>query len=189
MPAAMRCSRWSALPARTISMRPICRIRPRLDRQVPANGAGNGFAAASGAGAAQLNKTHPTRPGNGYDGRGRRSHRSAPPVILAPEQSAELRDRLLGELAAISSAEQADGLGAHRPPGEEHPPRSPMPRWWRQAFERAGRAHRSGRDRASSAGRAGAARGEPDGQGGLRPKAAGQPQMAGERSAEPRQRV
>ena len=33
--------------------------------------------------------------------------RSTPPVILAPNQSGELRDRLLGELVAISSADEA----------------------------------------------------------------------------------
>ncbi len=38
----------------------------------PANGAGNGFARASGIGAGPLNKTHSTPAGNGYDGRGRR---------------------------------------------------------------------------------------------------------------------
>ena len=73
----------------------------------PANGAGNGFAAASGTEAAPLNKSHSTRPGNGYDGRGRRGYRSAPPVILAPTQSAELRDRLIAEIADISSSAQA----------------------------------------------------------------------------------
>jgi hypothetical protein len=69
----------------------------------PANGAGQGFASENGSGAGRVNKTHPTPAGDGYDGRGR----SVPPAILAPDQAIELRDRLMGELVAISSAEQA----------------------------------------------------------------------------------
>jgi hypothetical protein len=73
----------------------------------PTNGAGNGSALENGSGAGRLNKMHPTPAGNGYDGRGRRGFQSVPPVILAPEQSVELRNRLIGELVALSSAEQA----------------------------------------------------------------------------------
>jgi hypothetical protein len=73
----------------------------------PTNGAGNGFASENRSGAGHLNKTHTTPAGNGYDGRERRGSKSVPPVILAPDKSAELRARLLGEFLAISSSEQA----------------------------------------------------------------------------------
>ena len=73
----------------------------------PANRAGNGAAAPNGSGAAPLAKSHPPAPGRDSSGRGRPGSRSAAPVILAPDQSAELRDRLLAELAAITSAEEA----------------------------------------------------------------------------------
>ncbi len=65
------------------------------------------FAGADGVGPVPFHNSHSTRPGNGYARRGRRGDRSAPPVILAPNESGELRDRLLGELAAIASADEA----------------------------------------------------------------------------------
>ena len=71
----------------------------------PANGAE--IAGANGIRTLPLNNSYSTRPANGYEGRGRRGGRSTPLVILAPGESCELRDRLLGELVAISSAEEA----------------------------------------------------------------------------------
>jgi hypothetical protein len=73
----------------------------------PANRAGKGLASKNGSGAGHLNKILSTPSGNGHDGRRRRGGQSVPPVILASDQSVELRDRLMGELVAISSAEQA----------------------------------------------------------------------------------
>ena len=62
------------------------------------NGTGNGATSA---------KSHPPAPGRDSSGRGRPGSRAPAPVILAPDQSAELRDRLLAELAAIITSEEA----------------------------------------------------------------------------------
>jgi hypothetical protein len=81
------------------------------ERPSPANGAGNGFSVDSSERAAPLNKSHPVRPGNGYEGRAGRGSRAAAPKssVMTPSQSAELRDRLLTEVAEIRSGEQAEG--------------------------------------------------------------------------------
>ena len=117
----------------------------------PANGAGNGFAAASGIGAAPLDKSHSTRPGNGYDGRGRPGIRSAPPVILAPDQSAELRDRLLARTRRHLISRAGRGLGAQGPPGEEHPGGRRRPGGRASLRAQADRTQRSGRRRGGTA--------------------------------------
>jgi hypothetical protein len=73
----------------------------------PADGSRNGFAGATGTGPIRLNNWRSTRPGNGYAHCGRPGDRSSPSVILAPQESVSLRDRLLGELAALASADEA----------------------------------------------------------------------------------
>ena len=69
----------------------------------PTNGAG----AADAARNAGLGQPWPRRSGSGH-GRGASKAASAP-IILAPEQSAAMRDRLLGEVAGLPSADQAAG--------------------------------------------------------------------------------
>jgi len=86
---------------------PDLQDRPAPKSPSPANGVGNGFSSSNGSGASHFNETEPTPTGSAYAGRGRRRTHSGPAVILAPEQSVELRDRLLTELVALSSAEQA----------------------------------------------------------------------------------
>jgi hypothetical protein len=94
------------LPARTTWTRPTCKTMRILDRLAGKWGREWICGGERYRKAAPLNKTHSTRPGNCYDGRGRRGYRSVPPVILAPSQSAELRDRLIAEIADISSSTQ-----------------------------------------------------------------------------------
>ena len=109
MQGAMRCSPWSASPARTTIDAPNLHDQSAPRSLSPANGdgAGNGFAGTNSAGAAPLNNSRSPRPGNRYELRGRRGDRSASPVILDASKSGELRARLLEELAAVSSPELA----------------------------------------------------------------------------------
>jgi ERF superfamily len=69
----------------------------------PTNGAGTADAARN----AGMDQPWPRRTRNGH-GRGAPKAASAP-ITLAPEQSAAVRDRLLGEVAGLPSADQATG--------------------------------------------------------------------------------
>lgn len=73
-----------------------------------ANGAGNGFAGTGSTDAGPHRKSQSTAAGSRYGGRGQREQRSLPPSILPAAQSAELRDRLIAEIAAIASSEQVE---------------------------------------------------------------------------------
>src|SRR5215471_3612629 len=105
MPAAMRCSRWSALSVRTILMRRICQsFRWRAARQSP----GNRRRPTGMRGRRRF--PQPRRKGP------RRKPARAPSPVPA-DQSAALRDRLLDEIAGLGSADAAaswahDGLTA-----------------------------------------------------------------------------
>ena len=79
-------------------------LQDRVSARSPsaANGAGNGSAAPS----VHQEKTPSTNAASGYAGRRGRRLATPAPVILAGEQSAELRDRLLGQIAAIATADQ-----------------------------------------------------------------------------------
>ena len=90
----------------------------------PTNGAGTADAARN----AGVDQPLPRRTGNGH-ARGAAKGASAP-VILAPDQSAVLRDRLLGEVAGIPSADQAASWARDVLPPRTASPR-PTPRPWR----------------------------------------------------------
>jgi hypothetical protein len=77
---------------------------PRSPRPGPINGAG-GFPVSDGAAPGRPETSNAGRSARGEDGPPQRRPRSA--VTLAPDQSAKLRDRLLAEIADISSSEQA----------------------------------------------------------------------------------
>lgn len=70
------------------------------ERTTPRSPAGNGLAGVGGP--------DPAAAGNGYGGRGLRRAGSAPPAYLHSVQSAEVRDRLIVEIADIASSEQAE---------------------------------------------------------------------------------
>jgi hypothetical protein len=76
------------------------------------NGAGNGFAGAGGPDDDLARKSHSTATGRRQGGRGRREHRSLLPSILPAAPSAELRDQLSAEIAAITTSEQAEAWAA-----------------------------------------------------------------------------
>src|ERR1700759_3225265 len=104
MPVAMLFLRWSASPERTISMRLILMCLPKTNGQP--NGPDdwrpskrqvtNGHAGQGGAVAAPDMNTRRSAP-----------HAPPPPPILRPDLSAVQRDRLLGELVALQSADDA----------------------------------------------------------------------------------
>ena len=77
---------------------------PKASR--PGNGAGGEVMAGRGSPAAAHNKIGAARPEAGSNGIGRRG-RTPPSVSLTPALSAELRDRLLAEVLALSSDEAA----------------------------------------------------------------------------------
>ena len=83
MPGAMRCSPWSGLPARTISMRPTCSRSLRLrSPRTPAKALQNG-----------------RKPPNGSIHKPRQ-----PKPLLATEPSAALRDQLIAEIQQLKDA-------------------------------------------------------------------------------------
>ncbi len=112
MPGGMPFSRWSALPEKMISMRRISVALPKAGVEQPPRSdhrsQSNGHAAAA---------ERPPRKG------GKPSVRSARP-ILSPEQSAILRERLVAQLAAINSSDDAAALGASQSCRQEHANRS-----------------------------------------------------------------
>jgi len=67
----------------------------------------NGFAGTCGT-VADLGKADSPHTGNGYEARGRRNHRTRPPTVLPSMQSANLRDRLIAEIANLSSNDQEE---------------------------------------------------------------------------------
>ncbi len=72
-----------------------------------ANEAGNGFAGEAGMEAGLSSKSRSTAAASRHGGRRRREHRSLPPDVLPSAQSGQLRDRLMAEIAEITSSEQA----------------------------------------------------------------------------------
>ena len=89
-------------------MRPTCRTARFPNRRARQTGQGTVLRARTASDAGPSNKSHSTAAGSRYGGRGRREYRSLPPSILPAAQSAELRDRLIAEIAAIASSEQAE---------------------------------------------------------------------------------
>ena len=85
-------------------MLPICRIVRALDRQARQTGQGTVLPLRGSNRPSRKNAVH--EPASGYAGRRGRRLATPAPVILAGEQSAELRDRLLGQIAAIATADQ-----------------------------------------------------------------------------------
>ncbi len=88
------------------------------------NGAGS-FPSGAPSACAHRTPASPRRPGNGHDSgharRGGPKVASTPAAILAPDQSAVLRDRLLGEAVRLPIGRSSRNLGSRGSPGQEQP--------------------------------------------------------------------
>ena len=100
MPAAMRCSRWSGLPAKMIWTRRICQSKnggestPRVALRL---GQANG-----------QDRSILDRPGGQQWQRDANWHMSQQSPSLTAEASAALREQLLAEIAGLASPDQLD---------------------------------------------------------------------------------
>ena len=109
MPGAMHCSRWSALPEKMISTRPILRHRSprnpsRQSQRLPATRPTAVFRQGSFPPAIKLRKGQDARP--------------AKPA-LAADLSAALRQQLLAEISDLGSSDDA-ALWAHHAMGRKN---------------------------------------------------------------------
>jgi hypothetical protein len=86
---------------------PDLQERVALPSPSAGNGTGNGFASAGGADDHVARKSHSTATGRRQGGRGRCERRSLLPSVLPAAPSAELRDRLMAQIADLASSEEA----------------------------------------------------------------------------------